>query len=165
MKAIACLSIFALVLSFCPAMNDHAYAWVEGKELAVVPASKETVDILRENNVDIEHILEGKIRIWATPEELAMLKRRGILYTILHEEMQAERDFFNQWKARRDSSLRSLAAEVAELDYHSYSDMVAALQDLEITIRISAGWWTLAIRSTGGYMGCRDLRQREHRRE
>jgi hypothetical protein len=131
MKPIACLSLFVLLFSFCPAVNDDASAWVEGKELAAVPASKETVDLLRENNVDIEHILEGKIRIWATPEELAMLKRRGLPYTVLHEEMRAERDLHNQWKARRDSTLRSLGADAAEPDYHSYNEMVAALQNLK----------------------------------
>ena len=90
MKPISCLSIFILflLLSICPAGNNHAYAWVEGKELAVVPASKETVEILNESGVDIEQISEGKIRIWATREELDRLAQLGIPYIILHDEMQ-----------------------------------------------------------------------------
>ena len=134
MKPISCLSIFILflLLSICPAGNNHAYAWVEGKELAVVPASKETVEILNESGVDIEQISEGKIRIWATREELDRLAQLGIPYIILHDEMQAERNFYNQWKSRREFMFYTFGTEMEyELDYHSYNDMITVLQDLE----------------------------------
>lgn len=131
MKPISCIKIFILplLLSVCLVGSNHVYAWVEGKELAILPASKEAVAILNESGVDIEQIYEGKIRIWATKEELDMLTKLGIPYTILYDEMKAERNFFNQWKSRRDFILRSPGTD---LDYHSYSDMVTALQNLEI---------------------------------
>ena len=134
MKPISCLYIFILLLllSICPVGNNHAYAWVEGKELAVVPASKETIEILNESGVDIEQIYEGKIRIWATREELDRLTQLGIPYIILHDEMQAERNFYNQWKSRRDFMFYTFGTEMDyELDYHSYNDMVTALRNLE----------------------------------
>jgi hypothetical protein len=118
-----------LLLSVWSADYDQAYAWVEGKILAAIPASSETIEILNESGVDIENIYAGQIRIWATEEELDILTELGIPYTILHDEMQAERDFYEQWKSRR-KLMPQIGVEQLGVDYHSYSDMETALRSL-----------------------------------
>jgi len=131
MKHVALFSVFIFFLClFSPIQNDHIYAWVEGKELASVPLAPEHVEIMQDLGIDIEQIRQGVIRIWATQDELDILASLGISYTILHEEVEAEKAFFKKWKDRLKDPDRIPGTRA---DYHSYSDMVTALQNLETT--------------------------------